>query len=94
MKSAEKWANEIAPGAKIKFDLGNGQTVRFPGLGASVLEHASVLAILRAAQRDAIEAALAALPANVPSNTEWIAAFDDGINACRDAIRSLLPSDP
>jgi len=57
MKSAEEWANEIAPGAKIKFDLGNGQSVDFPGLGASVLEPASVLAILRAAQRDAIEAA-------------------------------------
>ena len=82
MKTAEEWAKEAREFCRND-------------VGCICAAHCEEIApIIRAAQRDAIEAAIEALPPNVASNTEWISAFDIGIDACRDAIRSVLPPAP
>lgn len=90
MKTAEEWARES------KCDKHrHGECECFDRMGSELQGSCDQFAeTIRSAQRDAIEAAIDALPANVASNTEWIASFDIGIDACRDAIRSLLPKEP
>lgn len=102
MKTAEEWAKEIKPGAEQRIDLGNGQTVTGPGLFAKSVDPFSILEIIRAAQRDAIEAAVEKAkwavwhkcmvenPVCVCEVNDYPAPCGNSYEEMLDAIRSLL----